>query len=140
MPDFIDVRISSSCIAIGDWPLSRVFLKNNRLYPWLILLPKREGVQELDELAPADRYQLMDEIAALSRILKAEFTPDKINIGALGNIVSQLHVHVVGRFKHDPLWPQGIWQAALTDMPYDQSTLDELLPRIQSTIDIYRTE
>ena len=114
----VDERITSSCRQLIDWPLSRVLLKNNAHYPWLILVPRIRGIQDIDELSRDNRNLLMEEISSLSLIVRAQFTPDKINVGALGNKVSQLHIHVVARFKSDPLWPEGIWQASQTELAY----------------------
>lgn len=125
--DFVvDTRIESSCVVLGDWPLSRVFLKNNMNYPWLILVPRQCNIQEIDQLPGHSRHQLVDEISALSSIVKAYFKPDKLNVGTLGNIVSQLHVHVVARFTHDVLWPHGVWQVLQKDVPYANDILAQL--------------
>jgi diadenosine tetraphosphate (Ap4A) HIT family hydrolase len=127
MPFDIDSRIVSTCFELGDWPLSRVLLKNNADYPWFILVPREENVQDIDQLSPSARHMLMDEISQLSSIVRLYFKPDKLNIGALGNMVPQLHVHVIARFKTDNLWPHGIWQAGQTTTPYTDSTLQSLL-------------
>lgn len=117
----LDERLYASCFKLVDWPLSRVLLKNNAYYPWFILIPRRQHITEITHFSKSDRYQLMDEIHQLSMIIQTMFKPDKINIGALGNIVSQFHMHVVARFHHDPLWPQGIWQSASEEKPYVES-------------------
>jgi len=123
----VDERISSTSFFLGDWPLSRIFLKNNANYPWLILVPREPNIQEIDQLTRRQQYRLMNEISALSSIVKAYFKSDKLNVGALGNIVSQLHVHVVARFENDALWPHGIWQAAQTSVPYTEAQIERLL-------------
>ncbi len=96
-------------ITLGKLPLSRVFLNNDSRYPWLTLIPERAGVEEIMELDEADRGQLMQEIVAASSVLKDLYSPDKLNVGALGNHVRQLHVHVIGRFTSDPAWPGPTW-------------------------------
>lgn len=108
----IDERITSTCFYLGEWPLSTIFLKNNKHYPWLILVPRYANVQDMDQLPEGLQQQLMREICHLSRIVREQFKPDKLNVGALGNIVSQLHIHVIARFKDDELWPHGVWQEA----------------------------
>lgn len=125
----VDERLQSSSFILTDWPLSRVLLKNHADYPWLILVPRRQHVTEITQLCKADREQLMEESYQLANIMHNVFHPDKINIGALGNIVSQFHYHVVGRFHHDPLWPQGVWQAANEDKPYADAT--QLISRLK---------
>ena len=114
----LDERLEKSCFTLVDWPLSRVLLKNCTEYPWFILVPKRSDIVEITQFCKADRKQLMDEIHQLSLQVEAFFHPDKINIGALGNLVAQFHFHIVGRFKQDPLWPQGIWQTNSVETPY----------------------
>ena len=116
----LDQRLQQSTFELLDWPLCKLLLKNNADYPWFILVPQKPNLMEIAECSKADRYQLMDEIHELSVVVKELFKPHKINIGSLGNIVSQLHIHVVARFETDPLWPQGIWQHAAQDTPYDK--------------------
>ena len=124
----IDERITSSCFELAQWPLSRVFLKNNADFPWLILVPcVDEAVQDIDQLSPSMRYTLMDEITQLSGIVRRYFQPEKLNVAALGNIVSQLHVHVVGRFSADKLWPHAIWQADQPSTAYSEQQLNKML-------------
>lgn len=126
----VDHRIESNCFQIIDWPLSRLFLKNNALYPWLILIPRVPDTQEIDQLTPQDQSVLIKEIAALSTLIRAYFKPDKLNIATLGNIVPQLHVHIVARFKNDTLWPHSIWQEAQRVEAYEEKTLNKLLQEL----------
>lgn len=132
----IDERIQSTCFTLGDWPLSRVLLKNEKNYPWLILVPRKVGIQEIFQLESDERFILMEEIHQLSLVVHRYFKTDKLNIGALGNIVSQLHIHVVGRNKNDILWPQGIWQASFDASAYEKNILDvhlsELTPLVNA--------
>jgi diadenosine tetraphosphate (Ap4A) HIT family hydrolase len=122
-----DSRLAQSCIFLADWSLSSVYMKNEARYPWFILVPRVLDSHEIFELEPSDRQILMEEIHALSKLISKRFKPDKINVASLGNIVSQLHIHVVARFKTDPLWPQGIWQAGLEERQYAVKELRELL-------------
>jgi len=114
----IDSRLLSSCFFLEEWPLSSVFLKNNSEYPWFILIPRQPNLKSMDMLSSNLRYQLADEIHRLSIFVQDQFHPDQVNVGALGNIVQQLHVHIIARFTHDKLWPEGVWQQNLTDKPY----------------------
>ena len=132
MINTIDSRLTSSCFILADWPLSRVFLKNNADYPWFILVPRRPDIQDIDQLPQALQHTLMDEISKLSSLVKAHVQPHKINIATLGNIVPQLHVHVVARFTHDKLWPHGIWQDAQTTTPYPADTLQVQLTTLRA--------
>jgi len=128
----LDERLQSSCFEIVDWPLSKVLLKNHAHYPWLILVPSQDNLTEITQLSKEEGYQLMDEIHRASRIMQNLFTPDKINIGALGNMVAQFHMHVIARFKTDPLWPQGVWQASLDEKPYAEP--DALIARLKTCL------
>ncbi|VEG90074.1 HIT family protein [Legionella spiritensis] len=138
MSFIVDPRIVSTCIELGDWSLSRVFLKNNADYPWLILVPRVDNIQDLDQLPQELQHTLMDEISRLSTLVRDYFTPDKINVATLGNIVSQLHVHVVARFTNDRLWPHGIWQDVQPSPSREenarQTLVEELRIRINSFI------
>ena len=133
--DFIvDQRIASTSFVLGEWPLSQVLLKNNASYPWFILVPRLEGMEEIEQLPRSMQHQLMDEISQLSAIVRTYFNPHKLNIAALGNIVKQLHVHVVARFTEDPLWPHAIWQAGQTETPYDLQVLNPLLAHFREQV------
>ena len=101
----LDNRLARDAFVIGDWPLARVLLMNDARWPWLILVPRREGLVELTDLELADQTQLMDEAGRAARFLKSRVRADKINVGALGNIVRQLHLHIVARVVGDPAWP-----------------------------------
>lgn len=102
-------QLAADGLFLADWPLCRVLRMNEATYPWLILVPRLTDTQEIVDLSAADRMRLMDEIAWASQALKDLRRPDKINVGALGNLVPQLHVHVLGRFKDDPAWPKPVW-------------------------------
>lgn len=94
---------------VDDLPLSRLLLMNDANYPWLLLVPRRAGASEIVDLDDADQRQLMSEIAAASRALKALTGCDKLNVAALGNAVPQLHVHIIARRRDDPAWPRPVW-------------------------------
>ena len=102
-------QLAADGLFLADWPLCQVLRMNDAVYPWLILVPRLNDAREILDLSAADRVRLMDEIAWASQALKDLRKPDKINVGALGNVVPQLHVHVLGRFKDDPAWPRPVW-------------------------------
>lgn len=102
-------RLAADTVAVGDLPLSRVLLSRNACWPWLILVPRRAGAVEIHRLEAADQIQLMAEIARASRVMEAVFRPDKLNVAAIGNLVPQLHVHVVARTRGDAAWPGPVW-------------------------------
>ena len=84
-------------------------LVNDRRYPWLILVPKQNGLIEIHDLSKDDQSRLILEITTFTRVIEELFQPEKINVGSLGNVVSQLHIHVIGRFKGDDTWPGPVW-------------------------------
>lgn len=102
-------QLAQDTLTLGDFPLCRLLLMNDAQYPWTILVPRRAGIREIHELNDADRRRLWDESAALSRTLMQVFKGDKLNVAALGNVVPQLHVHHVVRFKSDVAWPAPVW-------------------------------
>ncbi|MFQ5581805.1 MAG: HIT domain-containing protein [Mariprofundaceae bacterium] len=102
-------RLQADTLFVGDLPLCTVRLMNHRAYPWLILIPRREGVSELHQLNEPDQHQLLVESAQVSKVLEELFQPDKLNVAALGNVVPQFHWHIVARFKGDAAWPGPVW-------------------------------
>ncbi len=104
-------RLAADTSLLTDWRLCSVLLMNDANYPWLILVPKREGLRDFHDLTQSDWPLAMAEIDRASRALEAAFNPDKINVGALGNMVEQLHIHVIARFESDPAWPGPAWGA-----------------------------
>ena len=105
----LDPRLSRDADFVGDLPLCRVLLMNDSRWPWLVLVPRRAGVVELTDLDAADRIRLVEETARAADWLKSHARAEKLNVGALGNIVRQLHVHVVARHAGDPAWPGPVW-------------------------------
>ncbi len=105
----LDERLAKDTFIVGDLALSRLLLMNDARWPWLILVPRREGLVELTDLHAADRARLVEEAALAAAFLKAHARADKINVCALGNVVRQLHLHVVARTVDDPGWPGPVW-------------------------------
>ncbi|HEV2652704.1 MAG TPA: HIT family protein [Rhizomicrobium sp.] len=125
MSDFqLQTRLAADTFPIADWKLSRVLLMNDRRYPWIVLVPRRAGAVELFELSADDRAVLMEEIADASARLKGDAA--KINVGVLGNLVPQLHVHVVARSPGDPAWPGPVWGHSPV-VPYDEDEREALI-------------
>jgi diadenosine tetraphosphate (Ap4A) HIT family hydrolase len=108
--------------------LCRVLLMKDSRFPWLILVPERE-VREICDLPTADRADLIEEVARASEALRRLFRPDKLNVGALGNVVPQLHVHVVARFTVDAAWPGPVWGSG-APIPYPEDSLEALRHRL----------
>jgi diadenosine tetraphosphate (Ap4A) HIT family hydrolase len=125
-------RLAADTVALGDARLSAVRLMNDRRFPWLILVPRRAGLREIHELATADRALLIEEIALAGQVLQAATGTAKINVGALGNLVAQLHVHVVARHSGDPAWPGPVWGHGAA-VPYAASARAALIAKIIAT-------
>ncbi|RMT23321.1 Histidine triad protein [Pseudomonas amygdali pv. mori] len=105
----LDSRLQQDTLPIGDFPLCRLLLSNDSHYPWFILVPRRADITEVFLLSAADQLQLWQETSVLAKVLKELFDADKINIAALGNVVSQLHMHVIVRNRDDAAWPAPVW-------------------------------
>jgi diadenosine tetraphosphate (Ap4A) HIT family hydrolase len=118
MTDFLlDPQLAADSTPVAELPLSAVRLMRDANFPWLILVPRRAGLAEIVDLAVAERGELMAEVAIASEALRAVAPCDKLNVAALGNMVRQLHVHVVARRTMDPAWPKPVW-GALPAKPY----------------------
>lgn len=102
-------QLRDDAVILGELPLSNVLLMNNMLFPWVIMVPRRPDVSEITELLPVERSVLMDEISLISATMQNVYAPDKMNIAALGNMVPQLHVHIIARYKTDQSWPGPVW-------------------------------
>lgn len=130
----LDSRLQNDTLPLGHFPLSLLLLMNDATYPWLILVPRRPEIREIWQLPPADRYQLLDESCHLAEILTTLFRPDKLNVAALGNVVPQLHLHHIVRYRSDPAWPAPVW-GKTPAVPYRSEQVAELrrqlLPQLQ---------
>ena len=102
-------QLAADTLAVVELPLCDVRLMNDARWPWLILVPRVPGAREWIDLDRATQHRLSDEIAAASSALRALHAPDKLNVAALGNVVAQLHVHVIARFRGDEAWPRPVW-------------------------------
>jgi diadenosine tetraphosphate (Ap4A) HIT family hydrolase len=124
------LRLAADTSFIADWPLCRVLLMNDARYFWLVLVPRQDGLTEITDMTPEGRAQLMEETARAGRIIKAAGAA-KLNLGALGNVVPQLHVHVVGRNPGDPAWPGPVWGHSPA-VPYDAAALAARISLVRS--------
>ena len=131
----LDQTLRGDTIAIGDLPLCRVLLNDDGNYPWLILVPRREDLVELTDLDESGRTTLMHEIAQVAAALKAHTRCHKLNVAALGNVVAQLHVHIIARFRTDPAWPNPVWGKAKR-VPHDKDARDMLVNAMRRALQI----
>ena len=105
----IHPRLASGGFEIGRIGGCRLLLKNNAIFPWLILVPEVEGKEDLHQLTAAEYDRVMAAMRRVSKFVSTHFQPEKLNIGCIGNEVRQLHIHIVGRSSSDPAWPGTVW-------------------------------
>ena len=129
----LDPRLAADTLPVCDLPLSTVCLMNDSRFPWLLLVPRRVGASELLDLEPADRLRLWDEVSIASRALMAVTKPKKLNVGAIGNIVAQFHVHVVARREEDATWPRPVWGVGTAEA-YDPALARALIESIEDAM------
>lgn len=136
MPDFtLHPQLVADTVEVGDLALCRVLLSNDANYPWLILVPRRPDIVELIDLTAVDRAALSAEIDAAARALKATVPCDKLNVAALGNMVPQLHVHIIARRHGDPAWPKPVW-GAVPAIAYNPAVRDGFVTALQRALGI----
>jgi diadenosine tetraphosphate (Ap4A) HIT family hydrolase len=125
----LDPRLAADTRPVSRWGLSDVLLMNDARFPWVILVPRIVGVTEWFDLAEGERATLLNETLALGKAMQTLFNAEKINTAALGNVVSQLHVHVVARYARDAAWPAPTWGFGQAE-PYESEALINTLDRL----------
>jgi diadenosine tetraphosphate (Ap4A) HIT family hydrolase len=131
----LDPQLARDGLVLGELPLSRVLVMNDANYPWLVLVPRRPDLVEIIDLEEADRTELMAEICAAADALKRVTRCDKLNIAALGNVVAQLHVHIIARFRNDAAGARPIWGQAPA-RPYAAADLERLTRELRAEIEL----
>ena len=126
-------QLEADTVAVGDLVLSRVLIINDANYPWIILVPRQPGVTEILDLGEAEQTQLMSEIARAGAALKEITACHKLNIAALGNVVPQLHVHIIARHRSDAAWPLPVW-GRVPARSYDGATLDRFVALLSKAL------
>jgi diadenosine tetraphosphate (Ap4A) HIT family hydrolase len=126
----LDERLKKDSIKVGDFPLCELRLINDAHYTWFILVPKRVAITEIYQLEESDRHMLMNESCVLAETLHDAFSPDKLNVAAIGNKVQQLHLHHVVRFKSDKAWPEPVW-GKNPALGYKKAELANILQKIR---------
>jgi diadenosine tetraphosphate (Ap4A) HIT family hydrolase len=130
----MDTRLQQDCLVLGDFPLCRLLLSKDANYPWFILVPRRAGVSEVFDLSQEDQAQLFKETTDLAQALKGEFKADKMNVATLGNVVSQLHMHVIVRRHGDVAWPAPVW-GRVPAGEYAPGQVDAIRQRLRTLLD-----
>ena len=129
----LDTRLQEDTWLIGDFPLCRLLLSNDSNYPWFVLVPRREGISELFQLNDDEQQLMWRETTALAKVLKGLFDADKMNVATLGNVVSQLHMHVIVRFQADVAWPGPVW-GKHPAKPYSQAEVQVIRDRLKAVL------
>lgn len=132
----LDSRLQKDTIVLGDFPLCRLLLMNDAAYPWFILVPRRAGSREIHRLAETDQALLWQESARLAGWMESAFEFDKLNVAALGNVVSQLHLHHVGRSVGDPTWPGPVW-GQRPPQPYAEEQIVDIVKKVKTEFAAY---
>ncbi len=107
-------------ITLGDLPVCRLLLMNDKRFPWLILVPRRASLRELYDLHAKDYRTVMEEVRRTAHLFSRHIHADKMNVAALGNMVPQLHIHVIARFRDDDAWPKPVWSLRAKPKPYGE--------------------
>ncbi len=128
-------QLEQDTAPVGDLPLSHLAVNNDANFPWLLLVPRRPGAREIIDLDEKDQRQLMVEIARISGALKDITACHKLNVAAIGNVVPQLHVHIVARRPDDPAWPKPVWGAAPA-RPYDLAERERFVAALRRELGI----
>jgi len=136
MTFLLDERLSNDSITIGQFPLCRLLLMNDSQYPWFVLVPMRPNKTEIYQLSDKDQNQFWLESRLLSTVLMDIFKGDKLNIAAIGNIVSQLHFHHVVRFKGDACWPKPVW-GQLPMQAYQPEQIDDIRQSLLTPLGVF---
>ena len=126
----LDSRLDQDGIFVRDLKLSQLRIMNHQNFPWLILVSKKDDLIELTDLNDQEYMVLTQEIRTVSLMMQTLFKPDKLNIATIGNVVSQLHIHIIARYRDDKLFPKPVWGGAF--IPYEEETLTSLLSSLNS--------
>ncbi|HEX4553812.1 MAG TPA: HIT family protein [Xanthobacteraceae bacterium] len=134
LPWSLHAQLEKDTVPVGDLSLSRLLAVNDANFPWLVLVPRRAGASEIIDLPEAEQAQLMAEIARVAGVLKSITSCDKLNVAAIGNVVPQLHVHVVARRMDDAAWPRPVW-GAVPAKPYGAGELARFIAALRRVIE-----
>lgn len=126
-------QLAKDSFIVGEFPVSLLLLINDSQYPWCVLVPQRENTRELYELDAASRIQVLEESCKLAAAMQRLFSADKMNVAALGNVVSQLHIHHIARRQTDPAWPQPVW-GKFPAQPYTDAERDDRLQQLRAAL------
>jgi len=128
-------RLQQDCLPIGRFSLCQLLMMNDSQFPWFILVPERPNIKEIYQLTVADRQLLSEESCLLAENMAELFNADKMNIAAIGNLVPQLHIHHIVRYKTDKAWPAPVW-GKFVAQPYTDEQISELTAKVKAQLEI----
>lgn len=126
--------LAKETLLIKELDVCNLYLRNVKHFPWLLLVPAREGLREIFDLSREDYVQAMDKVREITRVFSEITGADKMNVATLGNICPQLHIHIIARFKNDAAWPNPVWNVNLPVVEYAPQEADALISKIQSLL------
>jgi diadenosine tetraphosphate (Ap4A) HIT family hydrolase len=132
----LHLQLEKDTLPIGELSICRLLLMNNKQFPWLILVPKRVGLREVFDLSPEDYSLVMQEVRSIAEPFAHHTKADKINIAMLGNMVPQLHIHIIARFTSDAAWPNPVWNSGAETHPYSFAEAEEKLNHFRTAFNI----
>ena len=132
MVNKVDKNFLNSSYYLGELKLCSVRLIDNQKFPWIILIPKRKSITDISELKLKDQLLLMKEIVYCSRLMKKIFKTSKLNVEKIGNIVPQLHIHIIARNKNDSSWPLSVW--VVKSKNYSKLSLEKIINKIKKPL------
>jgi diadenosine tetraphosphate (Ap4A) HIT family hydrolase len=129
----LNPRLDADTFLVADLKISRLLLMNDSNYPWFILVPRKPDLVELTDLEMSEQIEVLQEINWLGKILKENFGAEKLNIAALGNVVKQLHIHVIGRTENDAVFPKPVWGNSVVK-PYEKNAAELIIQNVKSLL------
>ncbi len=132
MTALLHPQLAKDCLPINNLGVCRVYLQNNSNFPWLILVPMRPNIKEIFDLEQVDYEQMMSEVRAITKHFSIFTGADKMNVATLGNVVPQLHIHIIARFENDAAWPNPVWNASLPPSPYAPEKAELLIRELRA--------
>jgi len=126
-------RLKQDCISIGRFNLCQLLMMNDSHYPWFILVPEKTGIKEIYQLVKAEQQRLLEESSYLAENLAALYQADKMNIAAIGNLVPQLHIHHIVRYRNDKAWPDPVW-GKFAAIPYTPQQIADNITLIKEKL------
>ncbi len=127
-------ELQNDCHMIVELMFSSLMLLDDSRFLWFILVPKRPMLEEIYDMSPEEQQILFAEVSSLGKILRTKFAADKVNVASFGNVVKQLHIHVIGRYKTDDAWPKPVWCASTEKTPYAPSKIAEIKKNIAANL------